>query len=156
MPYQGALPRMTRHRARSSVELIMHWGAAFQWFCSCDFICRRCSRMHVEQQDLEHQFRRGAISKLTFAQRSKFGGTSFFARTLAPRRLFVDHSCSLPWGANQYVVLTASSKTNIHGVQTQMRGKRSRCSRSHVRQLDLEQSFYVFYTFSDVQEFTSK
>ena len=79
---QGALPRMTRHRARSSVELIMHWGAAFQWFCSCDFICRRCSRMHVEQQDLEHQFRRGAISKLTFAQRSKFGGHPFFLEHL--------------------------------------------------------------------------
>ena len=120
-------------------------GAAFQWFCSCDFICRRCSRMHVEQQDLEHQFRRGAISKLTFAQRSKFGGASFFPRTLASRRLFVDHSCGLPWGANQYVVLSASSKTNIYGVQTQMRGKRSRCSRSNVLQLNLEHRFLRFW-----------
>ena len=33
--------------------------------------------MHVEQQDLEHQFRRGAISKLTFAQRSIRGASLF-------------------------------------------------------------------------------
>ena len=39
--------------------------------------------MHVEQQDLEHQFRRGAISKLTFAQRSKFRVHPFYLEHLS-------------------------------------------------------------------------
>ena len=39
--------------------------------------------MHVEQQDLEHQFRRDAISKLTFPQRSKFGVHPFYLERLS-------------------------------------------------------------------------
>ena len=89
--------------------------------------------MHVKQK--------GCDLKTHVCTAFEIWGASFLPGTLVPGQLFVDHSCSLPWGANQYVVLSASSKTNIYGVQTQMRGKRSRCSRSNVLQLNLEHRF---------------